>query len=190
MKMWHVLDYAGEKIKPKCGTFYPNFPDHNWSVWNEKEEDYVDPDLSKYLRSLNLFPTTFFNKGLQPDTVVIFKGRANQFMDIHCDRGPTWALNYSWGSTDSEMLWYRSLEEPTQSEMCSIGSPYLKYDTEKCEVVDVMQTNPHLNLVRIDVPHNIRNKGNTDRWTLSVRDLTSKLTWKQAVERFKPWITT
>jgi hypothetical protein len=86
------------------------------------------------------------------------------------------------------MSWWKPKDNiELSTEMCSIGSPYAKYDPQDCELIDTVElAGP--TLVRIDIPHNVVNHDKDNyRWCLSIRDLSNKWTWEQAVEHFRPW---
>jgi len=169
---------------------YPEFADFHWAVWNDKSEKYMTPESIDFIHSMGIKDQVWFNDKMQPDHVVIFRGNKGQFMDIHCDRGPVWCINLAWGCSKSEMVWYQPhVNTELTTEMCSVGSPYEKYDPAQCDVLErTFEVGPML--TRIDTPHNVINYDNDNyRWCLSIRDLSNTMSWEEAVEHFKPWFS-
>jgi len=167
---------------------YPEFNQYHWAVWNDRSDRYLTPEAVAFIHSMGICDQVWFDNKLQPDHVAVFRGNKDTFMDIHCDRGPSWCINYVWGSSRSEMSWWEPDSDINLSpEMCSIGSEYMKYDPLKCNLIDSVElTGP--TLVRIDIPHNVVNYDKENyRWCLSIRDLSNKWTWEEAVEKFRPW---
>jgi hypothetical protein len=191
MKNFYKLDIPVKILRDEVDTStYPNLDDYHWIVWNDNSNKYVTPEGLEFIRSMGFKDQSWFDNKLQPGHVTVFRGKKGQVMDIHCDRGPTWCINLVWGVSDSEMVWYK-LKDDVQSttEMCNVGSAYESYDPNGCvEIERTSFTGPML--TRIDTPHNVINYDSDNyRWCLSIRDVSSKMTWEEAVEHFKPWIT-
>lgn len=190
MHNFYELDVPCTLLKEDVDTSsYPEFKDYHWAVWNEPSEKYLTDEAIKFIRSIGIQDQVWFNNQLQPNHVTVFRGMKDTFMDIHCDRGPTWCINYAWGSVSSEMMWWKPHDNiALDSEVCSVGSEYMKYDPAQCDLIEKSACLGPV-LVRIDAPHNVVNyDANNFRWCLSIRDLANKWTWEQAVEHFRPWI--
>lgn len=168
---------------------YPEFKEFHWAVWNDNADKYLTTEGMDYLSTMGFKVQTWYDGGMKPGTIVLFRGNKNQFMDIHCDRGPVWCINLIWGCSKSEMVWYSPHENiDLSTEMCSVGSPYFKYLPEDCDVIEsTFSTGPVL--ARIDTPHNVINYDPDNfRWCLSIRDLGCNWSWEETVEHFKPWL--
>jgi len=167
---------------------YPEFKDYHWAVWNDRSDRYMTAEAIEFIKTMGIQDQVWFNNGMQPNHVTVFRGNKDTFMDIHCDRGSSWCINYIWGSSRSEMLWWQPNDDvELTAEMCSVGSEYMKYDADQCTLIEKTACQGPM-LVRIDTPHNVINHdADNYRWCLSIRDLSSKWTWEEAVEHFKPW---
>jgi hypothetical protein len=189
MSNHYELDVPCKILKDDFDTSaYPDFGSYHWAVWNDQSERYLTQECKKLLADWGICDQVWFDNKLQQNHVVVFRGNKNQFMDIHCDRGPSWGINLVWGASHSDMVWYEPFNDTaTDNAMCSVGSEYQKYDPEQC--CELERTSSHgPMLVRIDIPHNVINYDKDNyRWCLSIRDLNNKWTWDEAVEHFKPW---
>lgn len=190
MKNFYELDMPTTILRDDIDiSAYPEFKEYHWAVWNDRSDRYMTKEAIEFIQTMGFKDQVWFSDKLQPDHVVIFRGNKGQFMDIHCDRGPTWCINVAWGVSSSETIWYKPHDDINlATEMCSVGSPYLKYDPNDCDVIErTFTTGP--TLMRIDTPHNVINYDTDNyRWCLSIRDIKSNWSWEEAVEHFKPWI--
>lgn len=191
MKNYYHLNFPVELIRKDAEIeTYPDFEDFNWGVWNDDSSKYLTTEAIKFIHDeLRITDRTRFDNKLHPGTIKIFRGDKNTDMDIHRDRGVCWAINYSWGSKNSEMKWYEETENTTTSDaMCSIQAEYKKYQEKTMRLVERTSLSGPL-LVRIDIPHNVSNYDEENyRWCVSIRDYRTNWTWEQAVEYFKKWI--
>ena len=98
-------------------------------------------------------------------------------------------LNYIIGGNNTIMQWFKfhGDEKNIISQYNKLGGGYLKFDPIMCELIWEEELKSP-SLVNAGIPHNVKNKSNTGRWSISYTlfDLTHKhLQWKYAEQIFK-----
>lgn len=113
-------------------------------------------------------------------------------LGIHLDGGTISnkaMLNFVWGSSSHKMSWYK-LKDNNNLEVTNFSNndPYIKINKESVTLIDetVVQ---YPTLVRVGVPHAIKNYDSIGRWCLSLdvrnNDNTPGIDFDHAVKLFK-----
>jgi len=173
-------------------SWYPDtFPDYEWGekrIWGLQYPK-IDTILSR--EAVDFFRSIGFESNMAgPDTVNLFRGNPASTMGIHHDMGPKFSINYSWGSSHSEMAWYRfkTANPRTYSKPSTTGRPTDYFYPEDLELIDSAEIDTPT-LVRTHIPHHVINHDTKNyRWCVTLRNLSNKWTWEQAVDFFAPWI--
>jgi hypothetical protein len=156
------------------------------SSWFCNHSD-ISSEFTKFLDSLGLVMTY---------PILIFYTPANQDIPIHIDGigiSDRFVMNWCVGGFDSQMQWYTLKDNNiTEAKITTAGTPYTRYALEQVDLVHT-QTVKWPSMVQTGIPHRITNYGPEKRWALSC-DVSLKsapeagLTFKQAMEIFKPWM--
>jgi hypothetical protein len=100
---------------------------------------------------------------------------------IHIDGPGVWGINWVYNGYGKMDFW--NLEEvETTYELTSLSTPRYRCAT-KTKPIKTYNTDPGAYLVNASIPH--RATGYNQRYTLSLRSYSSKLSWLQAVNKFK-----
>jgi hypothetical protein len=105
----------------------------------------------------------------------------NNWLECNC------AVNINLDRTDSVMYWYSSLNPVTNPD--EIGTDYPTRKTKNftnCTLVETLSImNP--TIVRIGVPHTVKNLATTTRWCVSLR-FAGNPTFEECVDKLKNFI--
>lgn len=156
----------------------------NWSLQYPPSNKVLSQEAIDFLDKMGIMPSV---SGL--NTVNLFRGEPNETMHIHLDPGPKWSLNFVFGNTDSEMVWYNEGENVNKRLWTSTtGRQAMSYDPEgMIEIARCRIDRP--TLVKINTPHNVFNYGEGLRWAVCVKDTTKSWTFDEAAELLKEyWI--
>jgi hypothetical protein len=118
-------------------------------------------------------------------------GRVHPDGVMRCPR--EWAVNISWGSSSSEMFWYKpanSTKEETH-EICNYSNLYPGYtpgwsDKDLVEIEHHELSGP--TLINISIPHHVKNYDMQLRWAITIRAKNGELTYEESYELFKPYM--
>jgi len=146
----------------------------------------------------NELNTQLQDVGLEISGIVLFKKLPGYSNPLHTDvvldgnKWIVWHAAINWDLTDAEsiMEWYSSDEKEIWPKVVESDQPYLlsgihygflgNKDTSSMHLLESTKiTVP--TLVRTDVPHQIKNLDNKDRWCLSIR-FTINYTWVEIVK--------
>jgi len=126
-----------------------------------------------------------YTNPLHTDVVI----KDNRWEICHC------AINWDLTGNESIMEWYNTSEKEIWPAVEETSLPYrlsgIHYghlgnrDTSK-ETMSLIDSTRIVNptLVRTDIPHQIKNLDNRDRWSLSIR-FVKNYSWEEALEIFK-----
>ncbi len=189
MDHFHKIKLPFEFLKNDVSL--PNFDTPIWWYWT-----YADLRSSLSDEALSFIKDTL---KLKNPEIQAFRGMPGKQVRIHVDSevaptgevfGKTWALNYVWNASDSDMVWYK----PIISKISSAGAigpnrvNYQTYDINEVEEIERVSFSG-LALVRIDIPHAVFNKDpQNPRYCFSIRDRDQNLSWEEAVSKFSKWI--
>jgi hypothetical protein len=163
-----------------------NFEDPKRRTFSVKTRNYITPEAFDFLCSLgvqpNLYSYMFLRKPLETSA-------------IHTDNvGPgikrIWAINYIWGTSSSNMAWYRPLDPTKKKDILATtaGSGYIEYQIDEVEKIEERSVSG-LFLTRTDVPHSVTNYDpNNKRWSISVRAADVLYDWDRIVKTLDPYI--
>lgn len=178
MKNYHVLNFEGNFIKEEINLFESK--NNEWLLFKVKLEDYVSNNGLNFLNKIKIrsFPTVNF-----------FVGHPNLVTNIHIDnRNLEWALNYVWGSKNSEMSWHTETDSSV-TEQTSASTNYIVFDETKSLEIEKFNLYQKLVLVRINVPHRVQNISSDIRYCLSIRGFP-KLNWNDIINYLQPYLIT
>lgn len=132
---------------------------------------------------------------------VIFHKKPNEWHKIaHIDlsddadssTNPTSAINWVFGSKDSEMLWYKTPDDYlVRTEETFKASKYkiinvAEWPVDNLEIIDRCSIQLQPTLVNVITAHAVNNSGDEDRYCVSVRfDGFESLSWEETVEWFR-----
>lgn len=174
----------------------PNFPfAHTEPIDTEWLVKTVSTDtLSDEMRQFAVDHNFNIHSYKGADSYMFFRGGPERDLTIHMDRGPRWGINYICGAPDSEMIWYGFKDGVTRADGFELpttdrAASYLCFKDDQVEEIDRAKLDG-LYLVRIDLPHAIRNYDKDNfRYCLAVKDLNNRWSWEETVENFKDYIT-
>jgi hypothetical protein len=158
--------------------------------------DYISDVLKDQLARVNLkiFAAVLFKKSpgiknaLHKDLALINK----KWNVWHC------AVNWNLFNSESRMSWYSISQKEIWPKVIDTSEPYflsgIHYGFPGNRITNVksvtlIESTSLLKpaLVRTDVPHQIENLDNTDRWSLSIR-FTENYKWEQLLKILNPYI--
>ena len=137
----------------------------------------LNPEFIEYLKSLNIYVSF----------VEVFYTKPNTTTDIHIDASPgdITKINYIYGGTDSQMIWYVPNDETCgETKVTCVNSNYVAFT--KDEVTQVYaDTLTKPSIVQVGAPHNIINR-NEARHCLSmvITENYKRITMDRAIEIF------
>lgn len=186
---WANTKYTEEAINE---IITKRSPRHN--VWILPQE-FINPDLVEFMKEfgVNNLKAFYF---LTPPTC---NSRTHVDSTGASDK---WALNWAWGSTDHSMTWYTmkegcSLKDIdtlwTDTSKCNYIAEYRESDVEFLDSTVIDSESP--TLIKVGIPHRSENRGNTRRWSVSVRDesiledSSSDRGWDYIVEKMQKYLT-
>ena len=149
-------------------------------------------EASKILKTEIL--SFFEEKKLGSPIVQIFCSKPGDQTSIHIDGQYTkentivgtssFAINFIVNGDESTMSWYYPNIKKSKTVFPKGKRPFSLYENEKDIVLldSTIITKP--SLVRIDIPHQVKNFGKKTRWAISLRFPYNKSTWKEIVEQF------
>lgn len=176
----------------KC-FFKLNFNDKvlldNVDLYAEKKLQWqtIKIDPTKYLTAPAI---NFITNKLQLNLLHyanLFIGSANFLSDIHRDLNANFALNYVWGSKNSTMHWYETIQTKKNLAFTTAGTPYFKYSSDEVKEVSSVNLFDSLYFVKVDIPHQVKNSSNNVRYCLSLR-FEDKIHWNEISTRYKNYI--
>jgi hypothetical protein len=97
---------------------------------------------------------------------------------------PSFAINYIINGENSEMSWYHPNIEKSKVVFPRKKNPFSVYENiNDLKLIDTATiTKP--SIVRIDIPHQVRNFGNLTRWAVSLRFPYNRSNWKSIIHQF------
>lgn len=141
-------------------------------------------------------------------TAILFRKKPGNKNPLHIDAVMTsnglqkWgcAINWNLTKSNSEMSWYETSEKEIiirkkyNNNLDHFGNFLgIHFGHANNKIIDHCKTKlietKHIDkptLVRIDIPHQIKNTDQKDRWCLSLRT-ENNYTWSEALEIFKPF---
>jgi hypothetical protein len=158
-------------------------------------EDFVFPNIgidkdSSYIEvpchNLNQQVMTFFEqRGLEPVSVIVFRKKQNTGSVLHTDvfyENNTWVpwhcgLNWNLYNAKYVMEWYNTKDTTivypqkteTNTNICGINYGHMgNKDTSNYELLH-SDSSSSIALVRIGIPHVVKNLDEIDRWGVSIR---------------------
>lgn len=138
---------------------------------------------------------SFFNgKNLGRPMITVYCSKPGDSTSIHIDGvyvknqifgSPSFAINWVVNGECSTISWYVPNIEKSVTVFPKNKRPFSLYnnadDLKLIDTTTITQTA----LVRIDIPHQVKNFGESVRWAISLRFLYNKLEWTEAVHHFK-----
>lgn len=120
------------------------------------------------------------------DTCLVFTVEGHSHNNIHLDgyghRTNTWAINYVFGTDDSNMIWYKPVGDPFTYKP-DIGNILQVWHEENVKKIDeCFTTDGDILLAKTNIPHNVVNKSDKMRWCFSFRG-SRYLNWDTIVDR-------
>ena len=166
-----------------------------WSYVLVKPEDYLTKEAIDFFASIGfteLIPQIFRGKPQASSTIHI-DGKIKEDGELFLRR--SWAINIVWGSTDSEMIWYKGKTNKLTGRLGDAGHVYAIYEPEQVVEIDRLKTPSAPFIVNTSIPHQAVNLDQTNyRWCLSIRDTNATTSlkhhcdWAEALKFFDPYI--
>ncbi len=165
-------------------------PPTRWEVARVSVTDYVNSQALSFLDNLGI---KFQQESL------LFYGPPGAKVFIHTDGDKSagtdtwsemsWGINYSWGSLDSDMIWYKPKEDTTVDlHYTAANNPYTLYtddqviEIERCKLVAP-------SIVRNDIPHRVINYDTVNpRWCISLRPVSEFKSWEAITLQIKDYL--
>jgi hypothetical protein len=149
-------------------------------IFSVSTQEYITLEAFDFLCNLGLVPNNhsyiFLRKPLETSSI-----HTDQ-IGAHIKR--IWAINYTWGTTNSDMAWYKplNLDQKKSVLVTTAGSDYTHYQDDEVQEIE-RRVVSGLFLTRTDVPHAATNYDLTnDRWSISVRILDVLCDWDRAIK--------
>lgn len=164
--------------------------DVRWLTDSVNTDEYLTDQMRQFLKEHNVTIYSYMGD----NTMSLFRGQPNGYLEPHIDRGTCWAINYVTGTDNSEMIWYNLKEGVKPGDGYEIptffnpNATYHAYHYEQLDEIDRAKMKG-LYLVKIDIPHSIHNNDPVNpRFCFSLKDARNKWTWEETVENFKEYI--
>lgn len=158
---------------------FPEFRNNfNHQSWTLKANQVIHSE------TLNYFQTEF---GLQlTDCLISYLKAGKAGNDIHVDgyghNVVQWAINYVSTGHDTKMCWYVPTAKSTPYK-ADFGKIIEVWNENEVDLVEEYNIGKYPILVKIDEPHRIYNNGAADRWSVSLRNYVSEISWDNVVHR-------
>jgi len=166
------------------------YPEERWLTDSVCASDYLTKEMQNFLKDIDVSINSYMGE----DTMSLFRGQPNGYLEPHIDRGTCWAINYITGTDKSEMIWYNLKEGVKPGDGYEIptffnpNATYHAYHNYQLEEID-RSSLIGLCLVRIDIPHSIHNyDGANPRFCFSLKDAKNKWSWNDVVNKFSKYI--
>jgi len=178
------LDFLSSPVLLDDPVHHNNL-DVRWLTDSVDTNKYLSQQVKDLFAKLGIATTSYMG----PNTMSLFRGQPNGYLEPHIDRGTCWAINYVTGTDNSDMVWYslkhgaEGYEIPTSNGRAS----YRAYHQQ--DLTELAREKLYgVYLVRIDLPHSIHNYDTKNyRWCFSLKDSNNRWTWEEAVEQFSKY---
>jgi len=178
MKCWYTLD-----IDLK-GCFKDDFkfpvPQGEFGVWTKPADQVSSPAWRQYMKSLGLPVTSF---------MMFYRGSHASTKQAHIDilKLEPWtltnfAINWCFGGTGSEMIWYNTPTTVTKISYTSAKTPYMSWDKDKLIEIERYHLGNKVTVVQTGIPHAIEMRAEP-RWCFSARTpITENKPWEEVID--------
>jgi hypothetical protein len=186
MTCFYKLNFPVEFLNKEIDlSEYLNNSNGSNRIFTVNTEKFVNPEAICLLESIGLTPHTYS---------YLFLRKPLETSAIHTDTNGIipriWAINYTWGSDNSDMSWYEVID-PTQKKktlLTAVNSGYLVYKSNEIKKIEQYSTSG-LFITRTDIPHSVTNYDSiNNRWCISIRILDIFYDWNRVIKTLEPFI--
>lgn len=180
-KCWYYLDIDVSNAMLDNWKF-PTPDDPNYGVWQFWAHKVFRKDWLEYASSLGLdFATLMmFYRGPYFGT----NGAHIDISTVNPLKIGTYALNWTVGGRDSDMVWYEMPPGELKISYTPVNTAYTHWPIEKLKEIDRSPLS-RPTLVQVGLPHSIT-MGKHPRWSISVRPKMKKeMEWNEIVNHMK-----
>jgi hypothetical protein len=178
MSYFYKLNFPVEFLKKEIDL--SEYSNSSRRIFTVNTAKFVNSEAICLLESIGLTPSAHS---------YLFLRKPNESSVIHTDHFGShikriWAINYTWGTTNSDMAWYKplNLDQKKSVLVTTAGSDYTHYQDDEVQEIE-RRVVSGLFLTRTDVPHAATNYDLTnDRWSISVRILDVLCDWDRAIK--------